>query len=304
MRFFGLAVVVAATAFSGARPATAQVVVPPRGEGTVSVVVESYRHTGHFDKDGNKTYNTSTETQTLIGHLDFGVTNSIGLAVSLPFIASKYTGPPTYIVPPGIVTHAGPLDNGQYHYAFQDVHFEVRRMFVTGPVAIAPLIGAGFPTHDYETECESAPGRHRNELQVGVGASTAMVPRTEINARYAYTTLERVNGFPYTASLVDVHADVSATSRIGIQGLAGLQIGHKRPTTQELLPIWPTHDRYINASELSIGGGVSWSLTRTTDVHVFGLTTVWGNHGAHIARTVAVAVSKTFGDSLGGFGRD
>jgi hypothetical protein len=302
MRLPGIALAVAATAFSSPRPAAAQVVVPPRGEGTVTLAVESYRHTGHFDKDGNKTYNTSTETQTVIGHLDFGVTDTIGLAVSLPFISSKYTGPPTYIAA-GIVTHAGPLDNGQYHSAFQDLHFEVRRMFVAGPVVIAPLIGVGVPTHEYEFEGESAPGRHRKELQLGVGASTDIVPRTEINARYAYTTLERVDGFPYTASIIDLHGDVSVTSRIGIQGLTELQIAHQRPTTLELVPIWPMHDRFINPNQLALGGGVSWSLTRTTDVHVFGLTTVWGNNGAHIARTVAVGFSKTFGDSLGGFGR-
>jgi len=304
MRLSGIALALAATAFSSPHPATAQVVVPPRGEGTVTVAFESYRHTGHFDKDGNKTYNTSTETQTVIGHLDFGVTNTIGLAVSVPFISSKYTGPPTYIVPPGIVTHAGPLDNGEYHSAFQDLHFEVRRMFATGPVVIAPLFGIGLPTHDYETQGESAPGRHRKELQVGVGVSTDIVPRTEINARYAYTTLERVDGFPYTASIIDVHGDVSVTSRFGIQGLADLQIGHQRPTTAELLPIWPSHDRFINASQLALGGGASWSITRTTDVHVFGLATVRGDHGAHIARMFGIGMSKTFGDSLGGFGRD
>src|SRR5215467_11365770 len=165
MRPSGIALALAAAAFSSARPTAAQVVVPPRGEGTVTIAVESYRQTGHFDANGNKTYNTSTETQTVIGHLDFGVTDKIGLAVSLPFISSKYTGPPTYIVPPGIVTHAGPLDNGEYHSAFQDLHVEVRRMFLIGPIVVAPLIGVGLPTHDYETQGESAPGRDRKELQ-------------------------------------------------------------------------------------------------------------------------------------------
>lgn len=302
MRLFRLALIVGATAFAAARPVAAQVIVPPRGEGTVDVLVQNYRHTGHFDKDGHKDSNTSTDSQILIGQLDFGVTDSWGLAVSLPIVASKYTGPPTYIVKPNFETNAGPLDNGKYHAAAQDLRIEVRRMFVAGPVVLAPLVGVSLPTHNYETRGESVPGRHRKELLVGVGGSTEIVPRTEIHGRYAYSTLERLNGFPYTKSIIDASGDVTITSRFSAQGLLGLQIGHKRPTLGQLEPIWDTHDRYINANQLNIGGGGSWAITRTTDVYVFALRTVWGRYGAHISRTFGFGISKSFGDSFGGFG--
>jgi len=304
MRFVVLAPAIAAAALAGVRPAAAQVIVPPSGEGTVNLVVQHYRHTGHFDKDGNKTYNTSTDTQTLLGQIDVGLPGEFGLTVSLPLIASKYTGPQIYFVPPGIETHAGPLDNGKYHAAVQDLHVEVRRMFTAGPVVVAPLVGFGLPTHEYETIGESAPGRHRTELQAGVGASTTIVPRTELHGRYAYATLEHVDGndFPSTRSNIDVDADVSVLSHLSLQGFMGFQVGHERPTTQQLLPIWREHDRYITANFLNVGGGATWALTRTTDVFVFGITTVRGRFGAHIERAFAIGVSKTFGDSFGGFG--
>lgn len=300
MRVFGVALAVAAAC--SPLPAAAQVVVPPKGEGTVTVVFQNYRHTGHFDANGNRAYNTSTDTQSLIGHLDFGITDTIGLTVSLPLIASKYTGPPVYLVPPGIPTKAGPLDDGTYHTAFQDLRLEVRRMFDAGPVVFAPFVAFAFPTHDYETVGESVPGRHRNELQAGVGATTYLIPRTEIHGRYAYATLERTYGFAHTRSNIDIDADVGLTSRLRVQGLMGLQLGHKRPTLPELLPIWEVHDRLINGSFLHLGGGASFAVTRTTDIYVIGLDTVWGHHGAHIARMFAIGVSKTFGDGFGGFG--
>src|SRR5262245_25582154 len=137
MRRLVFALTIGASAFLAPGFSSAQVIVPPRGEGTINLVAQHYRHTGHFDKDGNKTYNTSTQSEILIAMVDFGVTDSIGLAVSVPLISSKYTGPPVYSVPPGIETHAGPLDNGRYHAAFQDLRIEARRMFVAGPVVIA-----------------------------------------------------------------------------------------------------------------------------------------------------------------------
>ena len=90
------------------------------------------------------------------------MTDTIGLIVSLPFIASKYTGPPVYFVGTHL-THPGPLDDGQYHAAFQDVRVEGRRLFRAGPVGFAPFVGASFPTHNYETVGEAVPGRHRRD---------------------------------------------------------------------------------------------------------------------------------------------
>jgi opacity protein-like surface antigen len=304
VRRFGVVLAVVMTALGRPGAAAAQVIVPPRGEGTITVSFQNYRHTGHFDKDGHPTANTSTDSQILIGQLDFGITDTFGLVVALPLIASRYTGPPVYLVPPGIETHAGPLDNGQYHAALQDMRIELRRMFETGPVVVAPFAAFTFPTHDYETQGESVPGRHRKELQVGVGATTFAVPRTELHGRYAYATLERANGFDHKRSNIDVDGDVAVTSRVSVQGLIGLQLGHHPPSTLALkqLGLWDVHDRLINASSLHVGGGASFALTRTVDIYALGLKTIWGHHGAHIARTFAIGISKTFGDSFGGFG--
>lgn len=279
--------------------------VPARGEGTVSVTFQNYHHTGHFDRFGQKNTNGATESKVLIAQLDVGITDAIGLGVTLPFIASKYTGPPIYFVE-GIETHPGPLDDRTYHGAFQDIRVEARRMFLTGPAELTPFISVSVPTHDYETQGEAVPGRHRSELQFGVSASpglASVLPRTDVHARYAYATLERVNGFPHTRSNIDVDGSYDLTPRISVRGLIGWQIAHKRPTIQELVPDWVNHDRFVNSSFLNVGGGAALSLTRETEIYLVWVGTVRGNRGAHVARILAVGVSRSFGGSLPSLGR-
>src|SRR5262245_39109115 len=137
---------IAAAHFAGAASARGQAWVPARGEGSVSLTYQNYDVAGHFDVFGNKNNNGGTHSQALVTELDYGVTDALGLTVSLPFIASKYTGPPVYFVG-GHETHPGPLDDGNYHAALQDLRIEVRCLFWSQYLAIAPLGGISFLTN-------------------------------------------------------------------------------------------------------------------------------------------------------------
>jgi hypothetical protein len=276
---------------------TAQSVVPPRGQGTVSLTFEDYHHTGHYDRLGQKNDNGATESKVLIGHLDFGITDTIGLNVTLPFIASKYTGPDVYFVE-GIETHPGPIDDRTYHAAFQDLRVEARRMFQAGPAAIMPFVGVAMPTHNYETKGEAIPGRGRSELQFGVNTETALdvlVPHAYVHGRYAYAILERDLGFSHTRSNIDLEPGYTVTPRIDLRGLIGWQIAHKRPTVPEMRPYWENHDRLVNANFLNAGAGTSFWLTETTEIYAFWAATVQGKRGAHVARILAIGVNWSFG---------
>jgi hypothetical protein len=282
----------------------AQAWVPPRGEGTVSLTYQNYDVIGHFDSQGRKNTNGGTRTQALLTELDYGVTDTIGFSVSLPFIASKYTGPPSYFVGP-FETFPGPLDDGSYHAAFQDLRVEARRMFLTGPLAVTPFIGGLFPTHDYQTVGEAVPGRHRRELQLGASASARLDPFLgdgSVHVQYMYAAAERVNNFPYTRSNIDFEGDHAVASRVTLRGLVHLQISHKGPTLKELEADWVNHDRFIAPNYLELGGGPSVSLTKSADVYALWVTTVSGSNGAHREQTLAVGVSWTFGGGLRGLG--
>jgi hypothetical protein len=303
-RFVRVSLVVLGVQLGCATILCAQAWVPPRGEGTVSATYQNYDVVGHFDRQGHRNTNGGTHTQALITDLDFGVTDTIGLSFSLPFIASRYTGPPSYFVGP-FETFPGPLDDGSYHAAFQDLRVEARRMFVTGPLAVTPFIGGLFPTHGYETVGEAVPGRHRRELQFGASAGVRLDPFLgdgSVHVRYMYAAAERVNNLPYTRSNIDVEGDHALTSRVALRGLVRLQISHKGPTLEELEPDWVNHDRLIAPNFLNLGGGTSVSLTQSTDLYALWVTAVSGSNGAHRARTLAVGVSWSFGGGLGGLG--
>src|SRR5712691_8302050 len=249
--------------------AGAQAFVSARGEASVSLTYQNYVVVGHFDAQGHKNTNGGTESHALVTELDYGVTDSFGLTVSLPFIASKYTGPPSYFVGTHL-TFPGRLDDGTYHAAFQDLRFEARRVFWAGPVALAPFVGVSFPTHDYETVGEAVPGRHRRDLQFGtnVGADLdRLLSGLYVQGRYAYGTAERVNNFPFTRSNIDLEGGYAIVPRVVIRALMDRQIRHQGPSLDELAADWVDHDRFIAPSYLNLGGGVSVSLTGSTDIY-------------------------------------
>lgn len=281
----------------------AQPWVPPQGEGTVSLTYQNYYVTGHFNILGQENTNGATHAKALLAEVDFGLSDTIALTVTLPFIATKYTGPEEYFVG-GIATHPGPLDDRTYHATFQDVRIEARRVYWAGPVAFAPLASVSIPTHDYVTQGEAVAGRHRRELQIGATAGADLnriLRRTYVHGRYSLAAAERMHGFPSIRSNVDVQGGFDLSTRIGLLGLASWQFRHKGPTIAELAADdWLGHDRFMVSSYFNVGGGMTFSITRNTELHVLWVGTVSGNNGAHRARMLAIGTSWGFGS--GGFG--
>ena len=281
----------------------AQAWTPAKGEGTVSLTYQNYDVAGHYDPRGRKNNNGGTESQAAVTEVDYGLTDTIAVTVNLPFIASKYTGPPVYFVG-GIETHPGPLDDRTYHGAFQDVRVEVRRLFWAGPIPVAPFIGASFPTHNYETVGEAVPGRHRRDFQMGANVGVNLdrvLAGAYAHGRYGYATAQRIEGFAFTRSNVDVEIGFPIASRFVLRGVAGWQIRHQGPSVQDLTVDWEHHDRFIAPSYTTLGVGASVPIGGV-DVYALWLGTVKGSNGAHRARTIAAGVTFAFGSRLRGLG--
>jgi hypothetical protein len=284
--------------------ARAQAWVSDRGEGSVSLTYQNYDVAGHFDPKGHKNTNGGTQSHALVTELDYGVTDTFGLLVSLPFIASKYTGPPSYVVG-GHLVLPGPLDDRSYHAAFQDLRIEVRRLVWGGPVAFAPFVGVLLPSHNYETEGEAVPGRHRRDLQFGTSVGVDLgriLPGSYVSGRYAYGTAQRLLDFPFTRSNIDVEGGYAVLPRVVIRGLMNQQIRHHGPSVDELVVDWEDHDRFIAPSYVNLGGGASVAVTRSSDVYGLWVSTVSGSNGAHRARTLAFGVTFSLRSHLQGLG--
>jgi hypothetical protein len=281
----------------------AQAWIPSKGEGTVSLTYQNYDVAGHYDAQGRKNNNGGTHSHVAVAEVDYGITDTVGVTVSLPFIASKYTGPPVYFVG-GVQTHPGPLDDGTYHGAFQDVRLEVRRLFWAGPIPVAPFIGASFPTHHYETVGEAVPGRRRRDFQLGASVGVnldRLLTSAYVHGRYGYATAQRIGGFVFTRSNVDVEVGYPVGSRVLLRGVAAWQVRHQGPSVQELIVDWEHHDRFIAPSHTNLGIGLSLPIG-AADVYALWLGTAAGSNGAHRARTIAAGVTFGFGSRLSGLG--
>lgn len=282
----------------------AQPSVPAHGEGSVSLVYQNYYTLGHFDLRGNQNTNGATHTKSLAAELDVGLTDKVALTVGLPFIASKYTGPPSYFVA-GIETFPGPLDDGIYHGAFQDWRVEVRRLFVAGPVSVAPFAGMSIPSHEYETQGEAVPGRHRPEFVVGASAGGTLdplLPAAYVQVRTAFGAMPEVDDFPAVRNIIDLDGGYAITSWLTVRGLLGWHFRIKGPLAPELVPVWADHDRFIVGDYFNAGGGTTISVTRSIDIYGVWLSTVSGRNGAHAARSLTVGATWSFGGGFGGFG--
>ena len=75
------------------RAASAQALLPPAGEGNVSVVFQSGLTGGHVNNWGLLVDEESARAHALMWDVEFGVTDRLAVNVSLPFIAAKFRGP-------------------------------------------------------------------------------------------------------------------------------------------------------------------------------------------------------------------
>jgi len=263
------------------------------------VTYQNYYVKGHWvGAEGIQTDNGGTHSKSLAAEVDWGLPGSFGLTVGLPFIASKYTGSSVYFVN-GQKTTPGPLDDGSYHSAFQDLHVEGRRMIEFGRVAVAPLAGITIPTHEYVTQGEAVPGRHRTEFEIGAsaGADISMwLPSGYVQGRYALAAAEKTDGLPSVRSHIDVEVGSSVISRLGLRGLASWQIRYDGPTQQELINHgWTTHDRFVVSNYFNLGGGVTIRLRPSTQLSGTWVSAISGNLGAHRAQLLAVGVTWSLG---------
>jgi hypothetical protein len=293
-----------AAGLAGPASLSAQPWVPARGEGSVSLIYQNYYVVGHYDLFGNQNTNGATHTKSLAAELEVGLTDTVALTVGLPFISSKYTGPPSYFVA-GKETFPGPLDDGSYHGALQDFRVDVRKLFLIGALPVAPFAGVTFPSHEYETRGEAVPGRHRPELVVGAsggGALGRFLPAAYAQVRAALGAMPELDGFSAVRTTIDLEGGYAVTSRLTVRGLLGWQFRIKGPLAPELFGDWEHHDRFIVGNYFNAGGGTTIALTRRIDLYGVWISTLSGKNGAHAARSLAVGASWSFGGGFSGFG--
>jgi hypothetical protein len=206
--------------------ARAQAWLPTKGEGAIGLAFGGYGFDGHFDSKGERIPYGGTEAVSLAADITYGITDRLAVTGSLPYVTSKFTG----TLAPGALP--GPLDSDrEYHGDFQDVRAEVRFMALTGDFALTPFVGVNVPSHNYQVVGEAVPGKHTNELALGVAAGRSLDPflsKAYLQARYFFSFVEKVvpDVSRLNRSNIDLEFGYAVSRRLSGRLISAWQIGH------------------------------------------------------------------------------
>jgi hypothetical protein len=240
--------------------------VPPKGEGSLTTTYQKVDVRDHFDADGDTEDRGRIHTHNLITTLEYGLTDKLALDFELAYVASKFEGR-------GRRPH-GPVDDGFFHPTFSDAHVGLRYNVARKPLVITPFIGFTIPTHDYEVRGHSAVGRGFHEWVFGVNVGRQLdpiLPNCYAHLRYSYAILKHFAGFNLNHSNAEWEVGWLANKVIALRFVGawqGSQGGLEFPAGRGLTPAeFVIHDRIAKADYVQLGGGVTFSVNRTFDIH-------------------------------------
>ena len=295
----------------GARPSAGQAYIPPAGDGTVSVSFQSVHTSLQLDSKGTKGDGPeTTDTQALIWHVEYGLTDKLAVHASLPFMAVKYTGPLPHTE--GRDLQPSDWDDGTYHSAFQDFYFGVRYGLVQSPrFALAPFAEVVVPSHRYETLAQSAVGRDARVLLVGAavgGFADGVLPGLYYQARISYGIAQDVVDIRTNRTGIDSAVGYFVTPRLAVQFVETFQYLHNgmyfifEPEFQADItgdgPIiddhWISHDRLLRSRVVTLGGGLTYAISDSIGLFATGTTIAWGRSLPRPVRSLTVGLNWNF----------
>ncbi len=269
---------------------SAQAWVPPKGDGSVTFTYQKVDVRTHYTSTGTKRDQGQIHTHNAVMALDYGLTDRLALDFDLTFVASKYKG----------LRPHGPPDTGSYHPMFQDAHIGLRYNALRRSFVLTPFVGFTIPTHNYEVRGHSAVGRGFKEFLVGVNIGRGLDPILRdgyVNARYSFAMHKRFAGLNLNRSNTDWEVGWSATKLLSLRFVGSWQRTHggfEFPQDIHDHDDFDIHDRVARVNYVQLGGGVSFSLNRSLDVHVgYAAVPVYARN-AHGDKGVVIGFSWRF----------
>jgi hypothetical protein len=297
MRRIVLAAVVAFGCI-GARTASAQAWVPPKGEGSVSILFQDLVVKDHFLAGGGKVDRGRIDSNNLLFDVTYALTDRIAVNLTAPFIRTRYSGK---------APHPTTQDDGQAHSAFQDLRFGMRYNLTDGAVTITPFVGTNMPTHSYEYFAHAAYGTRIRELEVGTYIGRMLspaIPGAFVQARYSYAFTQKIEDIHHDRSNLDLEIGYFVTPRVRAFAIATGQKTHGGIDTPDAgwraMPanLAPHHDRIAHLEMLDFGGGVQATITSSLDVFGSFMKTTAGRNAHALSRGITIGASWRFGGGL------
>jgi len=294
-------------AAGSAAPARAQAWLPPKGEASVAL--------GYGDIFVNKHYlgtsaNPGDNVENDFGHirsqsiqiaLGYGLTDRLAVSVALPYILTKYYGTSGQ----NFFPHTISVDDGNYHGIFQDFRIDVDYQLLRDPVAVAPFFAAVIPSHSYTYFAHAAGGRELQEYLLGSSFGARLdqlLAGSYVELTYSYAFVERVLDIHHDRSNAFLELGYFLTPSLSLRGIATGFYTHggiNGRAADQLPPpeIFLHHDQIGHESGISVGGGLTYVLTGSTEVYASYLTQVQGRGGHKIKDSLSFGVTYNFSPS-------
>ncbi len=299
-----LALLAGVLAACGAAPVGAQAWLPPKGEASISLgygsvfVNKHYLGTSLAPGDAVENDFGHIRSQNFEIALGYGLSDRLAVSVALPYILTKYYGTPGQ----NFFPHTISVDDGGYHGTFQDYKFSLDYQALRGPVAVAPFFAAVIPSHSYTYFAHSAVGRDLREYLVGSSFGSRLdrlLPGSYAELTYSYAFVERVLGVHHDRSNAFLELGYFLTPSLSVRGIGTGFYTHGGLVFQaaDQLPppdVFLHHDQIDHESGISVGGGLSYVLTGSTEVYAAYLTQVQGRGGHKIKDSFSLGVSYSF----------
>ena len=283
----------------GAADAAAQLSLPQRGEGYVSVVYSTTTSDKHYLPTTR--YDLGRiDSHALLADITYGLTDRLAVSVGLPLVVARYIGDQPH--QPG---NEDRLDDAHWHATWQDFRFGLSYSAAKGPIVLTPFVGGVVPSHGYEYWAHSAAGRAVKELQAGVAVGAQLNgirPGLYLQTRYSFGFVEQNVDLRPNHSNLDVELGYFATPALRVFVLSTGQLSHGgidvfpreisiRILTSEQIT---HHDQIDKVNYLKVGAGASFDLTDSMAVYGAFSTQVAGRNGHQISRGISLGMTWSF----------
>ncbi len=233
----------AIAAFLAATPARAQAWLAPKGEASFSLGYQYYSMNDHLTTAGDRYDWGHTRQNIVLANLTYALTDRLTVSFGVPpYFLSQYAGQQAHFYP--VLDENGNLardaegnpfflpptiDDGATHGSFADLRADLRFMAATGSLAVTPFVGVVLPSHGYEPLGHTTVGRHVAELRTGLSLGRRLdpfLPDAYVQGRYAFSFRERVMGYRFNYSFVDLELGYFVTPSVTLRLLGAWQIAH------------------------------------------------------------------------------
>jgi hypothetical protein len=286
-----------------ARLSSAQAYIPAAGDGTVSVALQSVHSSPQLDSTGAEAGDPDTwDNQSFIWHVEYGLADRIAVHASLPFMMTRYQG---------VLPHSD-YDDGTYHGAFQDFYFGMRYGVVQSPrFALAPFVEVVIPSHRYQSQVQSAPGRDVRALLVGTavgGFLDDLLPGLYFQSRISYGFTQEVVNIHPNRTGIDSAVGYFVNPRLAFQFVQTLQYSNNGMWTifypefsahitgggEVTDEHWANHDRLFRTRALALGGGVTYAFNESVGLFASASTAAWAKMIPRPERAITVGINWSF----------